>query len=107
MAVAVSVTPSSGYDVESTFRVDVTGLDDTDPTSFDANQTPREDIYTYYIEMSEGGTIKGKSHVFTPDSVDGAHSWLNVTIPDAGTYVFSVKRVSDDVTVGSVSVSVS
>src|SRR5512135_881639 len=106
MAVTVTATPTSGYDVTSTFRVDVTGLDDTDASSFNANNTPRETIYTYYILFSEDGTIKGKSHLFTP-SQDGKHTWNNVTIPDAGTYVFSVVRDSDDATVGSTSVVVS
>ena len=107
MAIAISVTPSSGTAVKSTFSVVVTGLDDTDLTSYNASNSPAETALTYYFQFSEGGLIKGRSHVFTPDSSTGRHVWDSVTVPDAGTYTFSVHRATTGATLKSVGVTVS
>ena len=104
MAVAITVTPSSGTAVVTTFHVEVSGLDDTDFSTYNASNIPAESALTYYFQFSEGGLIKGRSHVFTPDSSTGKAYWDSVTLPDAGTYTFSVHRASTGATLKSIGV---
>lgn len=111
MAIAITVTPSSGTAVVSTFHVEASGLDDTDFSTYDS--TPdvapykAETDFTYYFQFSEGGLVKGRSHVFGPDSSTGKAVWDSVTVPDAGSYTFSVHRASTGATLKSVGVTVS
>jgi hypothetical protein len=107
MAVVVTATPSSGVAVKTAFRIDASGLADVDITTYSSGVQNSEDEITYYFEMSEGGTRKGRSHAFAPDSSTGKHSWQNIICPDAGTYVFSVKKTSNNQTMGSTSVTIS
>lgn len=116
MAVTVTATPSSGTATQTVFRIDAAGLSDTDTSNYDAGDIPTEPGFRYYFEMSEGGTIKGRSAIAQPDSADGNLTWFNVITPDAGDYTFSVKRCAtatatspsaSDTTVGSVGVTIS
>lgn len=107
MAITLTVTPSSGTAVVTTFHVEVAGLDDTDFSSYNASNIPTETALTYYFQFSEGGLIKGRSHTFTPDSSTGKHVWDSITVPDAGSYTFTVHRASTGATLKSTGVTVS
>jgi len=106
MAIAITVTPSAGTATQTFHHVEATGLDDTDFSTYDANDVPTESVFTYYFQFSEGGLIKGRSHVFTPSS-DGKAVWDSVIFPDAGTYTVSVHNASSGATLESVGVTVS
>lgn len=114
MAIAITVTPSTGTAATTFHHVEVSGLDDTDFSTYDstpdANSTEpyrAEVSLTYYFQFSEGGLIKGRSHVFTPDSSTGKAVWDSVMFPDAGTYTVSVHRSTTGATLKSTSVVVS
>lgn len=104
MAIAITVTPSSGTAVLTTFSVVATGLDDTNFSSYNASTVPTEPQLTYYFQFSEGGLIKGRSHVFAPDSATGRAVWDAITLPDAGTYTFSVHNSATGATLSSIGV---
>lgn len=110
MAISISVTPSAGTAATTFHHVEAAGLDDTDFSTYDS--TPDVAPYkaeadlTYYFQFSEGGLIKGRSHVFTPDSSTGKAVWDSVMFPDAGTYTVSVHRSSTGATLKSVGVTV-
>jgi|SRR6185295_15861582 len=107
MAISITATPSSGAATKTAFRIAVTGLDDTNFASYNASNIPTEPAFTYYMQFSEGGLIKGRSHVFTPGQLTGTHLWDNVILPDAGTYTFSVHLASSGATLASVGVTAS
>lgn len=107
MAISIAVTPTSGTAVKTTFHVEAAGLDDTDFSSYNASNIPTEPALTYYFQFSEGGLVKGRSHIFTPDSSTGKATWDSITIPDAGSYTFTVHRASTGATLKSVGVTVS
>ena len=114
MAIAITVTPSTGTAAKTFHHVEVSGLDDTDFSTYDS--TPDADstepyraevTFKYYFQFSEGGLIKGRSHVFTPDSSTGKGVWDSVMFPDAGTYTVSVHNAGTGATLKSVGVTVS
>ena len=107
MAIAIAVTPSSGTAVVTTFHVEASGLDDTNFSSYNASNVPTEPQLTYYFQFSEGGLVKGRSHVFSSDSSTGKAYWDSVIVPDAGSYTFSVHNASTGATLKSVGVTVS
>jgi hypothetical protein len=90
---AITVTPASGRARMSVLRIDVTGLADTDFSSYDAGTNPAEPEIRYYIEATLGGTRYLKSHEFTPSQA-GAHSWNSIVVPEAGTWTFNVATVA-------------
>src|SRR5258706_13458938 len=106
MAITLTVTPSAGTATKTSHHVEVAGLDDTDFSTYNASNIPTESALTYYFQFSEGGLIKGRSHVFTPDSSTGKGVWDSVMFPDAGTYTVSVHRASTGATLKSVGVTV-
>ena len=103
MAVTVTATPTSGVATKTAFRVSVTGLAANDTATYSSGVANSEAEIRYYFEMSEGGTVKGTSHRFTPNPASGGHTWDNIIAPDSGTYVFTVKRVSNGASMGSTS----
>ena len=109
MAASVTATPSSGTATKTAFRIDALGIEDTNFSTYDSTPTPpafAETAYTYTIIGHEGGNVKLRSQVFTPDSSTGKHSWQGVIVPDAGSWTFAVVR-NDGATVCSVGVTVS
>lgn len=92
MSVAIAAVPTSGTAVITAFRIEVTGAEDTDISTYDEEDTPAEAAFVYYIEMSESSVVKGTSHRFTVDSENGNHVWDNVIVPDAGTYTFTLRK---------------
>lgn len=109
MSIAITVTPSTGTATKTFHHVEVSGLNDTDFSTYNSANIPTETVFTYYFQFSEGGLIKGRSHVFTPDATSGSGKgvWDSVIFPDAGNYTVSIHNASTGVTLASVGVTVS
>lgn len=100
MPAAVAITPTSG-NITATkdfCKVNITGASVNDSSNFNSGTYPTEPAFTYYITFELGGSILGKSYVFTPDS-SGAHEFDNYVFPSAGSWTV---RLSNAATAGSV-----
>lgn len=104
---AVAVTPASPTATVSACVIAVTGATQNDDTAYDANLYPASPEIRYYLTVEENSVEKGRSYVFSVNE-DGNHDFMNYVVPDSGTYVVHLRKVSDDSSVansGSVTVS--
>lgn len=107
MAVAITITPASG-DVIATVsacRVDVTGANDNDPTTYDVNAIPTEDPIPFRLVATLAGQDDLVSHEFNV-SADGEHTWDNIIFPEDGTWSLKLVDQRDDSDAATLSVVV-
>lgn len=97
MAATLTITPASGsvISVLSACRVNVTGADDNDASTFDEDAIPTMDPILYRIVASKTGIDDLVSHEFTV-SADGKHEWDNLIFPDDGTWTVDLVNQDDD-----------
>jgi hypothetical protein len=96
----LAITPASGS-ITSTkdfTKVVVAAATVNDSSNYSASTYPTEPAFTYYLTFELGGSILGKSYVFTPDST-GGHEFDNYVFPSAGAWTV---RLSNAATAGSV-----
>jgi hypothetical protein len=108
MSVAIAITPASGSIVSkhTACRVDVTGADVNDPTTYDAGRYPTEDLITYYLSFEKAGADTGRSQLFQV-AADGGFTFNSYIFPDAGTWAVHLRKASDDSSSANISVTVS
>lgn len=97
MAIVLTLTPASNDIIAtvSAVRVDVTGANDNDPTTFDADNVPSMDPIPFRLVFSKTGIDDLVSHEFNV-SADGEHTWDNVVFPDDGTWTLDLVDQRDD-----------
>jgi len=107
VTVAIAITPASGdvIAVVSACRVDVTGANDNDPTTYDEDNVPTEDPIPFRLIASKTGIDNLVSHEFNV-SADGEHTWDNVIFPDDGTWTLDLVDQRDDSVAATASVVV-
>lgn len=107
MAVAIAITPPSGevIAVVSACRVDVTGANDNDPTTFVGTNIPSMDPIPFRLVASLAGTDNLISHEFNV-SADGEHTWDNVIFPVDGAWSVDLIDQRDDSTAATLAVTV-
>ncbi len=107
MVAAITITPASG-DVIATVsacRIDVTGANENDPTTFDADNVPTEDPIPFRLVASKSGLDDLVSHEFNV-SADGEHTWDNLIFPDDGTWSLKLVDQRTDSNAATLSVVV-
>lgn len=89
---AVAITPESGSITAkmTACRIDVTGAEDNDSTTFDADESPSMDPIIYYLKATCAAQSDLDSVRFTPSS-DGKWTWDNLIFPAAGTWQVSLR----------------
>lgn len=97
MAASISITPASGsvIAVVTAARITVSGAEDTDSTTYDTNDLPREESIPYRLVASATGEQDLVSHEFNV-SADGNHTWDNVVFPDDGSWTIRLIDQRDD-----------
>lgn len=94
---SIAIVPASGsvVAVVTAARVTVSGADDTDSTTYDTNDLPREESIPYRLVASATGEQDLVSHEFVV-SADGDHVWDNVVFPNDGSWTISLIDQRDD-----------
>lgn len=107
MAASIAIVPASGSVVAtvSACRVTVSGAEDNDPTTFNANNVPTEDPVVYRLVASKTGWDNLVSHEFTV-SAQGRHVWDNVIFPDDGSWTIDLVDQGDNSVDATLSVTV-
>lgn len=107
MVAAIAIVPASGDVIvrESACRVEVTGASDTDPTTYDTDELPREETIPYRLVASLAGQDDLISHEFNV-SADGNHQWDNLIFPEDGTWTIDLVDQRDDSVDATLSVTV-
>lgn len=107
MTVAITIVPASGSVKAkiSACRVHVTGANDTDPTTYDTAELPREDAIPFRFVATKAGVDDLVSHEFNV-SASGEHTWDNVLFPATGTWSLKLVDQRNDSTAATLSVSV-
>lgn len=87
MTVAIAITPASGSVIAkvSACRINVTGANDNDPTTYDVAAIPTEDPIPFRLVAVKSGIDSLVSHEFNV-SADGEHTWDDVIFPIDGTW---------------------
>jgi hypothetical protein len=101
---AVAVNPTSPIAKDDACMISCSAVDSNDDSAFDADLYPASPALVYYFKASKSGEDDLISHLFTPNG--GAHVWMDVIFPVAGTwavglfnYVGDGQVVSSNVTV--------
>ena len=107
MAIEIAITPPSGEVIAtvSACRIDVTGANDNDPTTFDEDNIPTMDPIPFRLTASKTGWLDLVSHEFNV-SADGEHTWDNVIFPDDGSWSVKLIDQRDDSTAATLAVTV-
>lgn len=105
MSVAVTAVPASGTH-KDVFRFDITGAAKNDSGAADLTKYPVQAELRYYVAYEKGGTEYGRSQVFgvTPD---GAFQIYDYIFPSTGSWTVNLRKVSDDSSVATASVTIS
>lgn len=108
MSAALAFTPASGsiIAVGTVVRVNVTGADDNDSSTFDSANHPAETPYSYFIRFRKSGVDDKKSYVFNV-SADGTHEFNSFIFDSAGTWTVTLRNAATDAQVATASVVVS
>lgn len=108
MSTAIAITPSSGIKAAKTVcRVNVTGADLNDASSYDAALYPSEPAIKYYLMFdAPAGVDDKKSQIFSP-SPDGKFEFNSFIFDAAGTWTVRLKNASSNADVATLSVTVS
>jgi hypothetical protein len=108
MAAALSFTPASGsiIHVGTVVRVNVTGADTNDASTYSSSTYPTETPYSYFIRFRKSGVDDKKSYVFNVAS-DGTHAFNNFVFDAAGTWTVTLRNAATDAQVATASVVVS
>ena len=106
MAAAIAVTPSNPTAVVSACRIDVTGADLNDTTTYNTDHYPVDSEIRYYILCDNPSGDNGKSYAFAPGK-DGKHTLANYIFPNPGSWTVRLRKVSDDSDVATQAVTVS
>ena len=109
----LAVTPASGSitHAKTVVRVNVSGADTNDDSSYTTNNAedpkpyPIADEMRYYLTFEKGGAVLGKSYVFNV-SADGDHTFNNYIFETAGSWTVRLNDASDDSSVETLSVTV-
>ena len=104
MSVAVTCTPTSPDAASSDCVIAVSGLAANDTAAHDVTKYPMDPEIAYYFEATASGAQTLKSHAFAPNG--GAHRWMDVMFPSAGSWTVHVRKVSGDASAGNVAVTV-
>lgn len=109
MAIEIAITPPDGevIAVVSACRVDVTGANDNDPTTYDEDNIPSMDPIPFRLVASfdDGGVDNLVSHEFNV-SADGEHTWDNVIFPEDGDWTIDLIDQRDDSVAATLAVAV-
>ncbi len=103
MAAAIAAVPTSGTHLSTVFQVNITGASSNTTTGYDPTAYPAEPAVTYYAKFARTGSQTLKSPVFSTNA-EGKASWLNVILPDAGTWTLTLNATSDDSVIATASV---
>lgn len=103
----IAIYPASGdvIAVVSACRVSVTGANDNDPTTYDADNIPSMDPIPFRLVATKTGTDNLISHEFNV-SADGEHQWDNVIFPDDGSWTVDLVDQRDDSVAATLAVTV-
>ena len=107
MAIEITATPPDGEIIAtvSAVRFDITGANDNDPTTFDADNIPSMDPIPFRVVASKTGIDDLVSHEFNV-SADGEHTWDNVIFPDDGDWTVDLVDQRDDSVAATITVTV-
>lgn len=107
MPAAIAITPASGSIIEkhSACRVDVTGADVNDASTYDANKYPTEDLITYYLSFERTGSDTGRSQLFQV-AADGSFTFNSYIFPDDGSWTVHLRKAADDSSAANLAVTV-
>lgn len=105
---SITVTPASGsiMAAKTVVRVNVSGADVNDTSTYDSDDYPANPEMRYYLTFEKSGADTGRSYVFNV-SADGDHVFNNYIFPAAGTWTVRLNDASDDSSVATASVVVS
>lgn len=108
MAASLAFVPASGsiISVGTAVRVEVTGADDNDASTYNSAHYPAEDPFSYVIRFRKSGVDDKLSYVFNV-SADGTHTFNNFIFDDAGTWTVTLRNAATDAQVATASVVVS
>lgn len=108
MSAALTFTPTSGniIHVGTVVRVNVTGADDNDSSTYNASNHPAETPFSYFIRFRKAGVDDKKSYVFNV-SADGTHEFNSFVFDAAGTWTVTLRNAATDAQVATASVVVS
>jgi len=104
----ITLTPASGSITakKTVVRVNVTGADTNDTTTYNALHVPTEDPFGYYLLFDAPvGTDDKKSYIFNVGAT-GKHEFNNFVFDAAGTWTVRFRDASDDSDVATASVVV-
>ena len=104
----ITLKPASGSITakKTVVRVNVSGADTNDASTWDPGNTPTEDVYSYYLLFdAPAGTDDKKSYLFNV-SADGDHEFNNFMFDAAGTWTVRLRDASNDSDVTTASVVV-
>lgn len=102
---AVTCAPASPTSVLTACVIACSDVPANDHSAQDISKYPVDPQITYYFEATASGQDALKSHEFAPNG--GAHQWFDVIFPAAGSWTVALRKVSDDSSVATASVTVS
>lgn len=109
MAIEITATPPTGEVIAtvSAVRFDITGANDNDPTTFDADNIPSMDPIPFRLVATISGDTQDPlvSHEFNV-SADGEHTWDNVIFPEDGSWTVDLIDQRDDSTAATLALTV-
>lgn len=106
MAAALAIFPVSGSVTAkvSVCKINVTGADTNDASTFDADNSPSMDEMRYRIIASCAGVDNLVSHEFNVNG--GKHQWDNLIFPESGSWTVDLVDLSDDGVAATLAVTV-
>lgn len=107
MAIELAITPESGdvVAVVSACRIEVTGAEANDSSTYDEDTIPTEEAIPYRLVASLDGQDDLVSHEFVV-SAAGKHQWDNLIFPVDGTWTVDLVDQRDDSVDATLSVEV-
>lgn len=103
----IDIVPASGdiVAVVTAAHVTVSEAEDTDSTTYDTDELPREESIPYRLVASLAGVDDLVSHEFVV-SADGDHQWDNLIFPTDGAWTLDLVDQRDDSVAATLAVTV-
>ena len=105
---SLAFVPTSGniVSVGTAVRVEVSGADTNDTSTYNTSHYPASTPYSYFLRFRLAGVDDKNSYVFNV-SADGNHTFNNFIFDEAGTWTVTLRNAATDAQVATASVVVS